>query len=197
MDFEQAAAMAVSYPVAWNLLRHRAGVGAGDTVLVMGAAGGLGIAGVLVARALGARVIAAAGDDARLERVREVLGAEETVNYSRPGWAERIEGVATVFENISDPALFDAALGTLRPYGSLVTCGVHGGGIVPLDVRRLYRGRLSDHRRHGRQRGRHAGGLRGGRGRAPAAASGLPSLRARADRGGTRGGRRAAACSVA
>jgi NADPH2:quinone reductase len=143
VDFEQAAAMAVSYPVAWNLLRHRAQVGPGDTVLVMGASGGLGIAGVLIARALGARVIAAAASDERLAQVQSLLGAEETVNYSRGGWAEGISGVAAVFENISDPELFDAALGTLRPYGRLVTCGSHGGAVVPLDVRKLYRRRLS------------------------------------------------------
>jgi NADPH:quinone reductase-like Zn-dependent oxidoreductase len=143
VDFEQAAAMAVNYPVAWNLLRHRANVQAGDRVLVMGAAGGLGIAGVLVARALGAHVIAAAASDAKLARVRELLGAEETINYSRPGWADGISGVAAVFENISDPSLFDAALGTLRQYGTLVTCGAHGGGVVELDVRKLYRRRLA------------------------------------------------------
>lgn len=143
VDFDQAAAMAVSYPVAWNLLHHRAGVGPGDTVLVMGAAGGLGIAGVLVARALGARVIAAAGSDEKLERVSSLLGADETVNYSRSNWADGITEVAAVFENISDPDLFDAALGTLRQYGRLVTCGAHGGAVVPLDVRKLYRRRLS------------------------------------------------------
>jgi NADPH:quinone reductase-like Zn-dependent oxidoreductase len=143
VDFEQAAAMAVSYPVAWNLLAHRAQVAPGERVLVMGAAGGLGIAGVLVARALGARVVAAAGSDAKLARVRELLGAEETVNYSRDGWADGLSDIAAVFENISDPGLFETALGTLRPYGRLVTCGAHGGGVVPLDVRRLYRRRLS------------------------------------------------------
>ncbi|HEY7967179.1 MAG TPA: zinc-binding dehydrogenase [Solirubrobacteraceae bacterium] len=143
VSFEEAAAMAVSYPVAWNLLRRRAGVQPGETVLVMGASGGLGIAGVLVARALGARVIAAASSDRRLEQVRELLGADETVNYSRPGWAEEIAGVGVVFENISSPGLFEDALGTLAPYGRLVTCGAHGGGVVSLDVRRLYRRRLS------------------------------------------------------
>jgi NADPH:quinone reductase-like Zn-dependent oxidoreductase len=135
--------MAVSYPVAWNLLRHRAQVGPGDRVLVMGAAGGLGIAGVLVARALGAEVIAAAGSDSKLAQLRELLGVEETVNYSRAGWADGLLDVAAVFENISEPALFDAALGTLRPYGRLVTCGAHGGGVVALDVRKLYRRRLT------------------------------------------------------
>jgi NADPH:quinone reductase-like Zn-dependent oxidoreductase len=143
VDFEQAAAMAVSYPMAWSLLRYAGRVRAGDTVLVMGAAGGLGIAGVLVARALGAHVIAAAGSDSKLERIREMLGAHETVNYTRPGWAEGLHDVAVVYENISSPELFDAALGTLRPHGRLVTCGAHGGGIVPLNVRMLYRRHLS------------------------------------------------------
>jgi NADPH:quinone reductase-like Zn-dependent oxidoreductase len=143
VDFEQAAAMAVSYPVAWNLLRYAAGVEPGDTVLVMGAGGALGIAGVLVARALGARVIAAAASDWKLDRVRELLGAEQTVNYARAGWADRLRGVAAVYDNISSPELFDAALGTLRPYGRLVTCGAHGGGVVKLNVRMLYRRHLS------------------------------------------------------
>ena len=143
VDFDQAAAMAVSYPVAWNLLRDAAHVKAGDTVLVMGAGGGLGIAGVLVARALGARVIAAAASEWKLERARELLGADETVNYGRPGWAEGLDGVDVVYENISSPELFGSALGTLRPHGRLVTAGAHGGGVVTLNVRLLYRRHLS------------------------------------------------------
>jgi NADPH:quinone reductase-like Zn-dependent oxidoreductase len=52
-------------------------------------------------------------------------------------------GVQVVFENISSPELFGEALSTLRPYGRLVTCGSHGGGKVPVDIRALYRGHLS------------------------------------------------------
>src|SRR6185437_14893317 len=135
--------MAVSYPVAWSLLRERARVAAGETVLVMGAGGALGIAGVLVARALGARVIAAAASDGKLERVRELLGADETVNYAAAGWTEGLPGVDVVYENISAPGLFADALATLRPYGRLVTCGAHGGEIVPVNMRLLYRRHLS------------------------------------------------------
>jgi len=150
--FDQAAAMGTTYPVSWNLLRHRGEVGADDDVLVMGAGGGMGIAGTLIAKSLGARVIAAAGTDWKLERCRELLGADETVDYSRPGWAERVRelsrdgrGVAAVFENISSPELFTDALSTLRPYGRLLTSGAHGGGRVELDVRTLYRSHLSIH----------------------------------------------------
>ncbi|HTX09329.1 MAG TPA: zinc-binding dehydrogenase [Solirubrobacteraceae bacterium] len=147
---DQAAAMGVSYPVAWNLLKYAGAVRAGDDVLIMAAGGGLGIAGVLVARALGARVIAAAGSDWKLERCRALLGVEDTVNYADSGWAERVrelsaggDGVHVVFENIGSPDLFGEALASLRRYGRLVTCGSHGGAVVPLSMRSLYRRHLT------------------------------------------------------
>jgi D-arabinose 1-dehydrogenase-like Zn-dependent alcohol dehydrogenase len=143
VSFEEAAAMAVSYPVAWNLLHDQGNVRAGEVVLVMGAGGALGIAGVLVARALGARVIAAASSDWKLERARALLGADVTVNYGAADWTAELPGVDVVYENISSPGLFADALATLRPCGRLVTCGAHGGGTVPVDVRMLYRRHLS------------------------------------------------------
>lgn len=142
--------MGVCYPVAWNLLTRAGGLSAGQDALVMGAGGGLGIAGVLIARALGSRVIAAAASDWKLDRCRELLGAEETVNYTHPGWSQRVRelsrdgrGVDVVYENISSPEMFDGSLGALRPYGRLVTCGSHGGEVVPLTMRTLYRSHLT------------------------------------------------------
>jgi NADPH2:quinone reductase len=150
VTMEQAALMGVSYPIAWNLLAAAGGLQAGQDVLVMGAGGGLGIAGVLVAESLGARPIAAAGSDWKLERCRDLLGVDATVNYTEPGWSGRVRelsadgrGVAVVYENISSPELWDEAVATLRPYGRLVTCGAHGGGLVELDVRKLYRSQLA------------------------------------------------------
>jgi NADPH:quinone reductase-like Zn-dependent oxidoreductase len=150
VGFDQAAAMAVNYPVAWNLLKYAGGLSAGEDVLVMGAGGGLGNAGVLIAKALGARVIAAAGSDWKLERCREVLGADATVNYGDLDWGDTVRalsseerGVAVVYENISDPELFAQALASMRKYGRLVTCGSHGGGTVPVNLRLLYRNHLS------------------------------------------------------
>jgi len=150
VSFEQAASMAVSYPMAWNLLRCAGQVQAGDDVLVMAAAGGLGIAGVLITRALGARAIAAAGAAWKLDRCRQLLGVDAAIDYSTPGWSEQVRaltadgrGVAVVFENISSPELFGHAVATLRPYGRLVTSGSHGGGIVPVNMRTVYRGHLS------------------------------------------------------
>jgi NADPH:quinone reductase-like Zn-dependent oxidoreductase len=150
VTFEQAAAMGVAYPVSWNLLHHEGRLRPGQDVLVMGAGGALGIAGIRIAQALGARPIAAAGASWKLDRCRELLGVEDTVSYEDAGWSQRVRelsrdgrGVDVVFENIADPNTFDDALSTLRSGGRLVTCGAHGGGVVPLDVRRLYRTNLT------------------------------------------------------
>jgi NADPH:quinone reductase-like Zn-dependent oxidoreductase len=150
VEFAQAACMAVNYPMAWNLLRYAGRLRAGEDVLVMGAGGGLGIAGILIAQSLGARVIAAAGAEWKLERCRELFGIEALLDYSTPGWSQRVRelsrdgrGVDVVFENISSPQLFGESLASLRDYGRLVTCGAHGGGEVTVDMRSLYRHHLS------------------------------------------------------
>jgi NADPH:quinone reductase-like Zn-dependent oxidoreductase len=150
VTLEQAACMGVSYPIAWNLLKYRGGLGAGQDALIMGAGGGLGIAGVLIGRALGARVIAAAASAWKLERCHALLGADATVRYDEPGWSERVRelsadrlGVHLVYENISSPELFGESHASLRKYGRLVTCGSHGGEVVPLMTRTVYRSHLT------------------------------------------------------
>jgi NADPH:quinone reductase len=150
VSFARAAAMGTSYPVTWNLLVHAGRLAAGGDVLVMGAGGGLGVAAILIAKAVGANVVAAAGAAWKLDRCRELLGADAVVDYSRPGWSEQVRaasrdgrGVDVVFENISSPELFPESLASLRPYGRLVTCGAHGGGRVEVDIRLLYRNHLS------------------------------------------------------
>jgi NADPH:quinone reductase-like Zn-dependent oxidoreductase len=150
VSFEQAALMAVNHPMAWNLLKYAGRVQPGDDVLVMAAGGGLGIAGLQVTAALGARAIAAAGAEWKLARIHELFGVERTVDYSRPGWSKRVrelsrtaDGVDVVFENISAPELFGESVGSLRAGGRLVTCGAHGGGMVSVDMRLLYRKQLA------------------------------------------------------
>jgi len=133
---------------ALQLLQVHAKVQPGEWVLVRGAAGGLGSAGVQVAKYLGARVIAAAGSDERV-KVGVDLGADAGVNYRAQDLtieAMRItegKGVNVVFENIGDPELFPKAFAALARRGRLVTAGGHGGGIVPLDVNRLYQNHLT------------------------------------------------------
>ena len=143
VDFPTATVVARHAPTAFHLLQDHAKVQPGEWVLVMGAAGGLGSAGVQVAKYLGAKVVAAAGSDERV-KVGLDLGADAGVNYrTRDLTTEAIRltggvGVNVVFENIGDPDLFPKAFATLVRHGRLVTAGGHAGGIVPLDVNRLY-----------------------------------------------------------
>ena len=148
LDFATATVVSRHAPTAFTLLRDKAKVAPGDWVLVIGAAGGLGSAGVQVAKYLGARVIAAAGSAERV-KVGLDLGADAGVDYRGQNLtieAMRItegKGVNVVFENIGDPDLFPKALASMARRGRLVTAGGHGGGIVPVDINRLYQNHLS------------------------------------------------------
>ncbi|HTY95276.1 MAG TPA: zinc-binding dehydrogenase, partial [Steroidobacteraceae bacterium] len=143
LDFATATVVARHAPQAFNLLRDRAQLKPGEWVLVMGAAGGLGSAGVQVARLLGARVIGAAGSAARAAAALD-LGADHAVDYSQQDLTAEVlritdgRGVNVVFENIADPVLFPKAFHAIARHGRLVTSGSHGGGTVALDVQRLY-----------------------------------------------------------
>jgi NADPH2:quinone reductase len=148
LDFRTAVVVARHAPLAFTQLRDRAQVKPGEWVLVMGAAGGLGSIAVQVARQLGARVIAAAGSDARVDSARQ-LGAEEGVNYRMQDLTAEVRritdgaGVNVVLDNIGDPDLFPKAFATLAFGGRLATAGGHGGGLVTLDVKHLYLNRIT------------------------------------------------------
>jgi len=143
LDFITAAVVGRHGPLAFTQLRDRAQLKPGEWVLVMGAAGGLGSALVQAAKYLGARVIAAAGSDARVAAALE-LGADEGINYRNQDLTAETRritggaGVNVVLDNIGDPVTFPKALASLGFQGRLVTAGGHGGGNVPLDVKYLY-----------------------------------------------------------
>jgi NADPH:quinone reductase len=148
LDFPVACVVARHAPTAFHLLRDRAKLKEGEWVLVMGAAGGLGSAGVQAAKYLGAKVIAAAGADERV-KVGLQLGADAGVNYRTHDLTAEIlritqdRGVNVVFENIGDPELFPKAFAAISRHGRLVTAGGHGGGIVPLDINHLYHNQIT------------------------------------------------------
>ncbi len=148
LDFPTACVVGRHAATAFHLLRDRAKLKEGEWVLVMGAAGGLGSAGVQAAKYLGAKVIAAAGADARVQ-VGLDLGADAGVNYRSQDLTAEVlgitaeRGVNVVFENIGDPDLFPKAFAALSRHGRLVTAGGHGGGIVPLDVNKLYHNQIT------------------------------------------------------
>jgi NADPH2:quinone reductase len=147
LNFPDATVIFRHYPTAFFLLNTLASVTPGETVLVMGATGALGSAGVEAARLLGATVVAGVGSEHKRD-VALAMGADHAVNYRSRDLHEAVleitggRGVDVVFENISDPQQWPLAFASLARDGRLVTAGAHAGPIVPLDVRKLYRDRL-------------------------------------------------------
>lgn len=147
LDFPEASVIFRHFPTAFHLIDCKAQLRPGESVLIMGASGGLGNAGIQVAKHRGARVLAAAGSDAGVALALE-LGADVGINYRTENLQARVEaetgghGVDVVFENIAAPDLWPAAFNSLGGGGRLVTAGAHGGGTVVLDVKRLYRRKL-------------------------------------------------------
>jgi NADPH:quinone reductase-like Zn-dependent oxidoreductase len=147
ISFAEGTVVTRHFPMAFNLLVNKADLKPGERVLVMGATGALGSSCVQVAKMLGAKVIAGAGTDKRVELAKS-YGADLGINYRARDLANEVmrltdnAGVDVVCENISDPTLWPAAFASLALNGRLVTAGAHGGGTVNLDVKRLYMRRL-------------------------------------------------------
>jgi len=126
-SFEEGAAFLLAFLTAWMPLTRQVRVGHGSRVLVTAAAGGVGSAGVQVARALGGSVVGAVGSAEKLEQVRE-LGAE-AVTYEQIGDLEPFD---VVLDQVGGD-LFATCLGRLRPLGTLVGIGFAGGAWQPVD----------------------------------------------------------------
>jgi NADPH:quinone reductase-like Zn-dependent oxidoreductase len=147
LAFPDATIVVRHGPAAFQLIDDKAHTKAGEWVLVMGAAGGLGSCCVQAAKVRGARVIAAAGADDRVKTGLD-LGADAGVNYRTEDLVARVsditggEGVDVVCDSIADPTTFPKAFECLAHRGRLVTMGAHGGGKVMVDMRRLYGRRL-------------------------------------------------------
>ena len=138
----EAAAVPLVFLTAWHMLVGRARLRAGEDVLVIGAGSGVGSAAVQIARMLGARVIASAGDAAKLARARE-LGAHETIDHAREDLGKRAreltgkKGVEVVFEHVGG-RIFEQGVAALARNGRLVTCGATIGKDASLDLNALF-----------------------------------------------------------
>lgn len=139
-DFAEGAALVSNYQTAHFALHRRAGLIAGDTVLVLGSAGGLGSAAIQVAKALDAVVIAGVHREGAEDFLRD-LGADEVVPL-RDGWLQRVReltggrGVDIVIDPVGGE-VFDDAVRALASEGRLVVLGFAGGGIPQVKVNRL------------------------------------------------------------
>jgi NADPH2:quinone reductase len=139
LDFAQGAALLLNYHTAYFSLKLRGRLREGETVLVHGAAGGVGTAVLQVAKALGGRTIAVVSTDDK-ERVARDAGADEVVRSDGPWKDEAKElsggGVDIVLDPVGGDRFTDS-LRSLREDGRLVVVGFTGGSIPEVKVNRL------------------------------------------------------------
>jgi NADPH:quinone reductase-like Zn-dependent oxidoreductase len=147
LDFNQAASVPLVFLTAWNMLTGRASIRPGQTVLVLGANSGVGSAAIQIAKMFNARVIATAGDERKMQHALE-LGADHVINHYQQKISQEVrkltnfEGVDIVVEHVG-PATFDESMKSLKPAGTLVTCGATTGPKVDLELRFLFSRQLS------------------------------------------------------
>jgi NADPH2:quinone reductase len=140
MDFASAAAFGLTYATSEHALRDRGALQAGETLLVLGAAGGVGIAAIEIGKALGARVIACASTGDKLAVCR-AHGADETINYATEDLRERIKaltaggGADVVYDPVGGPYT-ELALRSIAWRGRLLVVGFAAGEIpkIPLNL---------------------------------------------------------------
>ena len=141
MSFEEAAAFGLVYQTAYCALVQRAALQPGETLLVHGAAGGVGLAAVQLGKALGARVLATAGTDAKLA-IAGQSGADVLVNYTTEDWIERVktltggEGADVIYDPVGGD-VFDGSTKCIAFEGRLLVIGFAGGRIPSVAVNRV------------------------------------------------------------
>ena len=136
MDFTTAAAFGMTYGTSMHALRQRGQLQAGETLLVLGASGGVGLAAVEIGKAMGARVIAAASSAEKLA-VAKAAGADELIDYSQANLREEIkrltggQGVDVIYDPVGGE-LFEQAVRGLAWNGRLLVVGFASGSIPQL-----------------------------------------------------------------
>ena len=142
MSFEQAACLPVAYGTAWRMLHHRAPVGAGETVLILGASGGVGTAAVQIAKNAGARVWGVTSSEAKREKLFE-LGCDHvidssTTDFSREVWRLTGKKGVDLVINYTGGDTWVPSIRSIRKHGRLVTCGATAGFDPKTDLRYVW-----------------------------------------------------------
>lgn len=142
VDWTTAAAAPLVFQTAWRMLVTRAAVKPGESVLVLGASGGVGHAAVQIADYVGAEVYATASSEEKLAYAKEI-GAKYTINYEDENFAESIRehtgkrGVDVVVDHIG-AATWQDSLASLAKGGRVVTCGATTGPHPETDINRIF-----------------------------------------------------------
>lgn len=135
MDFTTAAAFGMTYGTSMHALKQRANLQPGETLLVLGASGGVGLAAVEIGKAMGAKVIAAASSAEKLEVARNA-GADELINYSEQSLKDEVkrltggQGVDVIYDPVGG-ALFEEAFRSIGWNGRFLVVGFAAGGGIP------------------------------------------------------------------
>jgi len=149
VTFEQAASLPVAYGTAHRMLITHNTVKAGDTVIVLGASGGVGTGCVALCKQLGAHVIACASSDEKMARLRE-MGADETIDYTKTDWSKwavekygkpqrrTYEGGVDVVINFTGGDTWHPSLRCLKRGGKLLVCGATAGYDPKEDLRYVW-----------------------------------------------------------
>lgn len=146
VDDITAAAFPLTFLTAWHMLVTRAGIAAGDAVLVLAGGSGVGQAAIQIARDAGARVFATSAPS-KMDRTR-ALGAEEVFDHYGGDFSREVKrltdgrGVDIVIEHVGE-ATWDRSVRSLANGGRLVTCGATTGARAAIDLRHLFARQLS------------------------------------------------------
>ena len=136
MDFTTAAAFSMTYGTAMHALKQRGALQAGETLLVLGASGGVGLAAIEIGKAMGASVIAAASSAEKLEVARQA-GADELINYQDEDVRERLktltkgQGVDVIIDPVGGD-LFETVFRSIAWNGRMLVIGFASGTIPSL-----------------------------------------------------------------
>jgi NADPH:quinone reductase-like Zn-dependent oxidoreductase len=142
LEFPHAAASILPFLTAWQMVVHKARVVPGDTVLVHGAGSGIGVAAIQIAKLHGARVIATASTEVKLERAR-ALGADVAIDYTKQDFVAECKvltdkrGVDAVIEHVGGD-VFVGSIRAVRTGGRIVTCGATAGFHPAIDLRHIF-----------------------------------------------------------
>ncbi|KAF7321294.1 hypothetical protein MKEN_00649400 [Mycena kentingensis (nom. inval.)] len=139
LPFTQAAGMFITFPTSYEALVGRAQLKAGEWVLVTAAAGGVGMAAVQIAKGLGAKVVAAAGSQEKLDIVKKYGGADYTVDYTKKGWQQEVlkitggRGVDVIYDPVG---MITDCLKCIAWKGRAIVVGFAAGTIekVPMNL---------------------------------------------------------------
>lgn len=136
MDFASAAAFGMTYGTSMHALKQRANLQPGETLLVLGASGGVGLAAVEIGKAMGAKVIAAASSEAKLE-VAKAAGADVLINYSEGSLKDKLkeitggQGVDVIYDPVGGD-LLEEAFRSIAWNGRMLVVGFASGTIPSL-----------------------------------------------------------------